>query len=71
MGAKRTLCEEVFSTMKHRMVAGVITAAVLVVAGATAGEALKSGPQVGKSLPGPFHPLNVTGKQAGNKHCLV
>ena len=57
--------------MKHRMVAGVITAAVLVVAGATAGEALKSGPQVGQKLAGPFHPLNVTGKKAGEKHCLV
>jgi hypothetical protein len=57
--------------MKHRMVAGVFTVAVLVVAGATAGEALKSGPQVGQQIPGAFHPLNCTGAQAGNKHCLV
>lgn len=57
--------------MKHRMVTGVLAAAVLAVAGATAGEGLKSGPQVGDRLPGAFHPLNVTGSKAGNKHCLV
>ena len=31
---------------------------------------MKSGPQVGELLPGPFHPLNVTGAKAGEKHCL-
>src|SRR5688572_7085012 len=31
---------------------------------------LKSGPQVGEELAGPFHPLNVNGKAAGKKHCL-
>src|SRR5688500_18031321 len=31
---------------------------------------LKSGPQVGQEVPGPFHPLNVTGAQAGKKACL-
>ena len=35
-----------------------------------AGE-LKSGPQPGESLPGPFHYLNVNGPHAGNPHCLV
>ena len=40
------------------------------VAVATAGGALKSGPQVGKEVPGPFHPLNVTGEHAGKKACL-
>ena len=33
-------------------------------------DALKSGPQVGKS-PGAFHPTHVTGPNAGNKGCLV
>jgi hypothetical protein len=33
--------------------------------------AVKSGPEVGKDLPGPFHPFNVTGKEAGNFHCVV
>ena len=32
---------------------------------------LKSGPQVGENIPGPFHPLNVTGPTAGQKACLV
>jgi hypothetical protein len=57
--------------MKHRMIAGVFTLTALVVAGVTAGETLKSGPNVGESLPGAFHPLNITGARAGNKNCLV
>lgn len=32
--------------------------------------AVKSGPQCGEELAGPFHPLNVNGAQAGKKHCL-
>ncbi|MFO0843208.1 MAG: hypothetical protein U0797_12570 [Gemmataceae bacterium] len=32
--------------------------------------AIKSGPQVGEDLAGPFHPLNVTGSKAGEKACL-
>jgi hypothetical protein len=31
---------------------------------------LKSGPQVGEDVPGPFHPLNVNGEDAGKKACL-
>ena len=57
--------------MKHRYAAGAFALAALVLATGTAGEALKSGPQEGKSIPGAFHPLNVTGGQAGKKHCLV
>jgi hypothetical protein len=53
------------------MAMGAFAMAVLAVAGAVAGESLKSGPAVGKNLPGAFHPLNVTGSEAGNKHCLV
>lgn len=34
------------------------------------GSGVKSGPQVGEEVPGPFHPLNVTGTHAGKKHCL-
>ena len=37
---------------------------------AGAQEKLKSGPQVGTEVPGPFHPLNVTGEAAGKKKCL-
>jgi len=57
--------------MKHRIVLGVFAVVVLASAGAIAGDSLKSGPGVGKSIPGPFHPLNITGGQAGKKHCLV
>jgi hypothetical protein len=57
--------------MKHRYAAGVLAVVALAMAGVTAGETLKSGPEVGKSIPGPFHPLNVTGKKAGEKNCLV
>jgi len=51
----------------------LFAAAVAVVAlcGVTlAGGQLKSGPQVGEKVPGPFHPLNLTGKMEGKKHCL-
>jgi hypothetical protein len=42
----------------------------MLVGSTMAGDKLKSGPQVGELLPGPFHPLNVTGAHAGEKHCL-
>jgi hypothetical protein len=53
------------------MAVGAFALAALVVTGGLAGEALKSGPPVGKEIPGPFHPLNVTGSSAGKKNCLV
>ena len=31
---------------------------------------IKSGPQSGEKVPGPFHPLNINGKSAGEKNCL-
>src|SRR5947207_5209222 len=50
----------------------VLTAAVAVLSlsVALAGEPVKAGPQKGEDLPGPFHPLNVTGDNAGEKACL-
>ncbi|MCI0379832.1 MAG: hypothetical protein L0215_19805 [Gemmataceae bacterium] len=45
-------------------------AAVIIVVGAAAAGNLKSGPQVGERVPGPFHPLNCTGENAGEKFCL-
>jgi hypothetical protein len=45
-------------------------AIALLVGGVMAAEGLKSGPQVGKGCV-PFEPLNVTGKFAGQKKCLV
>ena len=53
---------------------GLLSAAVLAVAlfavQAQTGKGVKSGPQVGAEVPGPFHPLNVTGENAGRKACL-
>jgi hypothetical protein len=56
--------------MKHRFTVGAFAVTALVLSTAVAGDALKSGLQVGGS-PTPFHPLNVTGAKAGEKHCLV
>ncbi|NJR41954.1 MAG: hypothetical protein HC767_04145 [Akkermansiaceae bacterium] len=33
-------------------------------------KAVKSGPQPGEELAGPFSPLNINGKKAGDKNCL-
>jgi hypothetical protein len=55
----------------HRIV--VLGLALALFAGVAVAEKkakLTSGPQVGEDLPGPFHPLNVTGKAAGKKNCL-
>jgi hypothetical protein len=37
---------------------------------ALAAEGMKSGPQPGQTVPGPFHPLNINGPSAGEKSCL-
>jgi len=53
------------------MIRNMLSAAVLVVLGGVAFAAeIKSGPQTGQPVPGPFHPLNVTGEDAGKKACL-
>jgi hypothetical protein len=57
--------------MKSRMIVGAFAVAALVTAGVLADNALQSGPQTGKDIPGPFHPLNITGEAAGQKFCLV
>lgn len=46
----------------------VLTAGLALAEEAKSG--LKSGPQTGEELAGPFHPLNINGSQAGKKHCL-
>jgi hypothetical protein len=48
----------------------VALASALVIGGINADEAVKSGPQVGEKVPGPFHPLNINGDAAGKAHCL-
>jgi hypothetical protein len=44
-------------------------AAAALAAPAFAGD-VKSGPQTGDKVPGPFAPLNVNGEKAGQKNCL-
>ncbi|HEV3256348.1 MAG TPA: hypothetical protein VG013_05655 [Gemmataceae bacterium] len=53
-----------------RIAAGSSLGLALVVGSVLAAGSLKSGPQVGDEVPGPFHPLNVTGPDAGEKVCL-
>lgn len=54
----------------HRLVAGATLAFALLAGAVLAAGDIKSGPQPGEKLAGPFHPLNVTGKAAGKKNCL-
>jgi hypothetical protein len=53
----------------HPTVGLVFALALLGAAPAARAEAPKSGPQVGELVPGSFLPLNVTGDNAGEKHC--
>lgn len=57
--------------MNRGIAMGASLALALLVGGVWAAESLESGPQVGKSVPGPFNPLNVTGDAAGKKQCQV
>lgn len=57
--------------MKTCIAAGAPLALVLLVSGVWAAEALQSGPPAGSTIPGAFHPLNITGSAAGQKQCLV
>jgi hypothetical protein len=57
--------------MRTLRIAVAFALAFTALAGAAlAAETLVSGPQVDKEVPGPFHPLNVTGEHAGEKFCL-
>jgi len=56
--------------MHHRIAIGASLAITLLVGGVMAGDALKSGPQVGDRV-APFNPLHVNGSDAGGKSCLV
>jgi hypothetical protein len=49
----------------------LVSSAVLgLVAGFVVAAEIKSGPQEGEKLPGPFSPLNINGDSAGKKACL-
>jgi hypothetical protein len=59
--------------MKRRAVVlglGTIVGQLLLAGAAAAAPTVYSGPQVDSKVPGPFHPLNVTGPDAGKKTCL-
>ncbi|HMC88780.1 MAG TPA: hypothetical protein VKI17_04495 [Gemmataceae bacterium] len=58
----------------RRILAIVLCVAFIPVAQSVAldaSDSLKSGPQVGEMIPGPFHFLNINGTFAGDPHCLV
>jgi hypothetical protein len=54
--------------MKTYLAAGLSLA--LLAGAVVAANSVKSGPQVGQELAGPFHPLNINGDAAGKKNCL-
>jgi hypothetical protein len=56
--------------MKLSRIAGLSLSFALLAGAVFAAESLKSGPQVGDDVPGPFHPLNINGAAAGKKNCL-
>ena len=56
--------------MKTRIVGASLVMTLLLGSGMAA-DGLKSGPQTGETIPGAFHPLNVTGGKSGQKNCLV
>jgi hypothetical protein len=56
--------------MKMHRIAAVGLSVALLTGLVYAAGSIKSGPQVGEELAGPFHPLNVTGEKAGKKNCL-
>jgi len=55
---------------KYAIAVGALLGLALLLGGLVAADKVKSGPQVGDEVPGPFHPLNVTGPNAGEKLCL-
>jgi hypothetical protein len=57
--------------MRNSLTLGASLAVALLVSSSFAADELKSGPQVGKNIPGPFHPLNCNGDNAGKKACQV
>jgi hypothetical protein len=54
-----------------RLAVGASLAVTLLVSGVMAGDAIKSGPQLGDKVIVPFNPLHVNGDTAGQKVCLV
>jgi len=57
-------------SMIRTVAAGLALALCVAVVSAEERSSVKSGPQAGEKLAGPFHPLNVNGPSAGEKACL-
>jgi hypothetical protein len=49
---------------------GIALGLFLTVGAVCAADPVSSGPQPGAKVPGPFHPMNVTGADAGKEECL-
>jgi hypothetical protein len=61
----------IYIPRRKLMIRKLLAAAVVVALGSVVFAAdLKSGPQAGEKVPGPFHPLNINGEFAGKKACL-
>ncbi len=56
--------------MMRRTIVSASVLSLVAVLGVYAQSGVKSGPQVGEKVPGPFHPLNINGESAGKKNCL-
>src|SRR5260370_37872992 len=56
--------------LRKGLLAIAILGSAMLMAVAQPTSVVKSGPKVGEEVPGPFHPLNVTGANAGKKACL-
>ncbi len=56
--------------VRYASYAVMVLVSALLAASAQTGTPVKSGPQTGQDVPGPFHPFNVTGASAGKKACL-
>ncbi|HEV3445793.1 MAG TPA: hypothetical protein VG099_14215 [Gemmataceae bacterium] len=57
--------------LTYALLFGVVLFAAARSSAFQAGDKLKSGPQAGESIPGPFHFVNINGAYAGDPHCLV
>lgn len=52
------------------MIRSLSVAALVLTAGVAVAASVKSGPQPGESVPGPFAPLNINGETPDQKQCL-
>ena len=63
-------CTQGEKSMNRSVWFAAVLGGAIVAASALAGD-IKSGPEVGKSIPGPFSPLHCNGPTEDQKVCLV